>query len=980
MSGRRLDQGGQVDRSQPLSFTFEGRAYTGFVGDTLASALLANGVSVVGRSFKLHRPRGLFAAGSDEPNALVQLETGARTEPNLKATEIELYEGLSARAVNCWPSARFDLGAVNGLADRFFPAGFYYKTFMWPDWHLYEWAIRRAAGLGKAPKDADPDRYDMRFAHCDVLVVGGGPAGLAAARAAASGGARVMLVEQDAALGGRLNWDAAAIDGTDGLAWTDKVLEELDAAEEAQVLTRTTAIGYFDHNLIGLVERVSDHVEQADSDKPRQRFWQVRAGQVILATGVEERPIVFPGNDRPGVMMASAVRRYLNQYGVAAGQSAVIFANNDEAYLTADTLHAAGVEVAAIVDTRVSVSPDVLAAMSTRAVPIYSEVQITATRGRKALSSVLVSGAQVDEWIDCDLLAVSGGFNPRLQLFRQSGGKPDYDEAKAMFVPDLSVQAETSVGGAAGELGLGEALTVAHEAGVAAVAESGYRAADLVAPVADSRAPQLTPFWRVDEGKGKAFVDFQNDVTVEDIALSARENFVSVEHLKRYTTLGMAPDQGKTSGVTGLAILGELTGRSVAETGATADRFPFVPTALGTLAGQARGELFRPIKRMAAHEVHEELGAVFEEYGGWARPAYYPEPGESGWDAEQREALCVRQAAGLFDGSPLGKIEVVGPDAGTFLDRIYANRLSNLKPGRLRYGLMLNELGVVIDDGVAACLGENHFMVGTTGAGADTIAAWLEEWHQTEWPELDIVIAPMTQQWGVLTLSGPRARDILDAVGVEADISAEAFPHMRFIETNVAGVPARIFRVSFTGELSYEVNVPARRMPDMWRAFMTAGQPFGLSSVGLDAWMVLRTEKGYLHVGADTDGATVPDDIGWARVMKKQSDFIGRRSLTQPENLRTDRYQLVGLETVGSNAMLPVGAHLFMGGADGGSEGYVTSSGFSPTLQHGVALAMVKGGRARMGQVFEVRMDKALHRARIVDPCFYDPSGDRLND
>ncbi|WP_165191517.1 sarcosine oxidase subunit alpha family protein [Caulobacter soli] len=973
MSGRRLPRGGLIDRGRVVNFEFEGRKLKGFAGDTLASALLANGVKVVGRSFKYHRPRGLLAAGVEEASALMQVGEADRSTPNPRATEIELTEGLVARPVNCWPSVRFDVGAVNNLLSRFIPAGFYYKTFMWPDWHLFEPFIRKAAGLGRASQAPDPDRYEHQYAHCDVLVVGSGPAGLAAALAAGRRKARVILVEQDTELGGSVLSASARIDGQDGIGWLDGVKRELGARADVQVLTRTTALGYFDHNSLTLLQRLDDHPgRRAPKPVLRQRLWTVRAKQVILATGALERPLVFPGNDVPGVMLASAVRQYLNRWAVLPGQATSLFTNNDSAYGVAQALLDAGAEVPCLIDSRKTPPATLVKSLSSRGVKVITDAVVTKAHGDLALE-----GVTVREWsgrlsrVHCDVLAMSGGWNPTVHLFSQSGGKLGWDDQIAAFRPDVSVQAEVSVGAANGQFALGTALSAGWAAG-GGTAE---------APAALDAAPVWTiePLWRV-QAPGKAFVDFQHDVTAADIALAKREAFVSVEHLKRYTTLGMAPDQGKTSNVNALAIMSELTGQSVAQAGTTRFRFPFTPLSLAALGGQTRGDLFRPYRRLPTHERQAAAGAVFEDYGGWLRPAYYPKAGESPHAAEQREAQVVRQAVGIFEGSPLGKIEVVGPDAAEFLDRIYANTMSTLKAGRARYGLMLNELGVLIDDGVTLRLDEERFLVGTTGGGADRIAAWLEEWLQCEWRDLKVLVAPISTAWGVLTLSGPRAREVLAAAGVDFPIGPEDFPHMTFKEGHVGGVPARVVRASFTGEVTYEVNVPADRSDELWDRLTAAGAPFGLTPVGIDAWMVLRTEKGFLHIGADTDGTTSPVDVGWGTVLKRKHDFVGRRSLTRPDNLREDRLQFVGLELVGSTDALPIGAHLRGPGVAEGSEGFVTSAGFSPALGRGVALGMVRGGQARHGEELEIVTGGLVgQRVRITKPGVYDIDGERLN-
>jgi sarcosine oxidase subunit alpha len=974
VTARRLPQGGLIDRNKPIRFVFEGRSLTGFAGDTLASALLASGVSVLGRSFKYHRPRGLLAAGVEEPNALMQLGEGARSEANTRATETELHDGLTARPVNCWPSARFDVGAVINLFGRFIPAGFYYKTFIWPDWHLFEPFIRRAAGLGRPSDLPDPDRYENRYHHCDVLVVGAGPAGLAAALAASRSGARVMIVEQDTALGGSLLWRSATIDGKSGAEWVNQAAAELDADPETLVLTRTTAVGYFDHNSLTLIERVTGgSSELAGADQPRQRLWTVRAGRVVLATGALERPLVFPGNDRPGVMLASGVHQYLGRWAVLAGQNAVLFTNNDSAYETAHALLNAGGHIAALVDSRRSPPSTLTDALRARGVKVCLGSVVVGTRGRPSINAVEVRGADgAVGRIPADLLAVSGGWNPVVHLFSQSGGKITWDEAIAAFKPGASVQAEVSIGAAAGVFALSAALGDGVRAGAPGTT---------LHPQVEGEGPAWTlePLWRVDAA-GKAFVDFQNDVTSSDIALSAREAFVSVEHLKRYTTLGMAPDQGKTSNVNALAIMAELTGRSIPQTGTTRFRFPYTPASFGVLGGRNRGQLFKPLRRLPTHQRQVAAGAVFEEYGDWLRPAYYPRDGETPHAAEQREALVVRQSVGLFEGSPLGKIEVIGPDAAEFLDRVYANTMSNLKIGRARYGLMLNELGVLIDDGVTLRLADDHFLVGTTGAGAATISAWLEEWLQCEWLELNVLTAPMSTSWAVLTLSGPKARSVIEAVGVDFPVGPADFPHMTFREGRVAGIPARVVRASFTGEVSYEINVPASHAIELWDALVAAGEPYGLTPVGIDAWMLLRTEKGFLHVGADTDGSTAPGDVGWGHVLKRKHDFIGRRSLTRVDNLRPGRLEFVGLEAVDSNDPLPIGAHVRARSVGDGSEGYVTSTGFSPILGRGVALGMVRDGRSRVGEELEiVSPDNLGRRVLVTQPGAYDPKGERLD-
>jgi sarcosine oxidase subunit alpha len=937
MSASRLAQGGAVDRGRPLRFRFDGRDYRGFHGDTLASALLASGVRVVGRSFKYHRPRGLLAAGVEEPNALVRVGTGAHIDPVLRATEVELHDGLVARAVNAWPNARLDIGAMLRPLERFLPAGFYYKSLMWPDWRWYEGLIRRAAGLGRISGEPDPSRYESQYAHCDVLVVGAGPAGLAAALGAAQQGQRVLLCEQESRLGGRLLWDRCVVEGrelraADADAWLARTLAALRSHAEVTLRTRTTALGYFDHNALTLLERVTDHLgPDAPAQLPRQRLWEVRAGRVILATGAIERPLVFPGNDRPGVMLASAVRRYLGEFGVRAGERAVIFTNNDEAYDTAHALLAAGARVATVVDSRAAPTGPMIDAARAAGIRLVTGGAVVDTCGRRGLRAVAIRDAGGGlARVECDLLAISGGSNPSVHLHSQSGGGLEWDAEHLQFRPGRAAQAVESVGCAAGV------------------------------------ATPIEAAWRVD-APGKAFVDFHNDVCVADVELAVRENYRSVELLKRYTTLGMAPDQGKTSNVNALALLGDLTARGPAETGSTRYRFPYVPISIGALAGRRRGELQRPIRRLPLHAWHAEQGGVMQEYGGWLRPACYLRAGETPHAAEQREALSVRSQVGLFDGSPLGKIEVVGPDAAEFLDRMYANTMSSLGVGRLRYGLMLNESGVVIDDGVAARLAADRFLVGTTSGGAARIAAAFEEWLQCEWPDLRVLVAPVTTSWAVLTLAGPAARAVLAAAGADFPTGAAQFPHMSLREGVVAGVPARVLRVSYTGEASFEINVRPSCAAAVWQRLMQAGAAHGIAPVGVEAWLLLRTEKGFLHVGADTDGTTVPDDIGWGQVLQREHDFVGRRSLTRPENLRADRHQFVGLEPV-EGGELPAGAHLRAERLRSGSEGYVTSSAYSPNLRRWVGLGMLRAGRARHGEILSVCAGRRQFRARVTAP------------
>ncbi len=982
-TGHRLPAGGRIVRTRPLSFTFEGAAMSGYAGDTLASALIANGVSTVARSFKYHRRRGVFAAGAEEPNAIVQVGSGAYTVPNLKATQVPLYEGLVARSVNCWPSIDIDLGVAVQAIARFLPAGFYYKTFKWPNWRIFEPIIRRAAGLGTAPRDADPDHYDKAHAHCDVLVVGAGPAGLVAALATGRAGARVILADEQTELGGSLLFEDDAIDGAPAAAWVESIARELTALREVTIFKRTTVFGYYDHNALGAVERLALPGAPVEDARPAERLWKIRARRVILATGAHERPIVFAGNDLPGVMLAAAVRHYIRRYAVAPGSRAVVFTNNDDGYRTALVLADAGVAVAAIVDPRAAPQGALPRQARSLGITVLDGRVVVRARGRARVEAVEVAdlASRSAQWIDCDLLAVSGGWTPAVHLHCQSGGRPKFDPRLAAFVPGPSVQAERSVGAAAGVFALGEILTQAAEAGTKAQAEIGVAATSPPSPhVARVDEAPIFPLWQVKSSTGgKAWVDLASDVTADDVALAARENYVAIEHLKRYTTTGMAIDQGKTSNVNALALLGQMTGREIPAVGTTRFRPPYDPVTMGALAGRERADLHRARLRLPMHDWHVAAGAAFEDYGGWQRPTAYPTNGETLDAAIQREARQVRRAVGIFDGSPLGKIEIEGPDAATLLDRIYVGTVSTLAVGRTRYGLMLNENGIIIDDGVVTRAAPNRFIVGTTSAGANRIAQVCEEWLQCEWPQLKVFATPVTHQWAVITLTGPRARDVLAAIGTDIDLAPAAFPHMHFRQGRVGGVAARVFRVSYTGELAFEINVPARAAPALWVRLVDVGQRFDLAPFGVESLMVLRIEKGYLHVGSETDGTTVPDDVGMGQaVARKTSDFIGRRSLSRPEATREGRLQLVGLLGADEARVLPAGAHVVRAGA-GVSDGYVTSSCFSPTLGRGVALAMIRDGRRRTGESVTVFDQGSRARARVVAPCFFDPEGKRLD-
>lgn len=987
MSGSyRLSSGGQVDRSRPVAFTFDGRRYRGFKGDTLASALLANGVSIAGRSFKLHRPRGIMSAGIEEANAIVDVGRGAARVANLKATEVDLTDGLVARSVNAWPSAALDASSVLGLMKPFFPSGFYYKTFIRPGWGTYEGFVRRAAGLGQAPLARDPDIYDKQFAHADVVVIGAGLSGLVAAFAASAGGSRVLVIDDQNEPGGRLLGQRIPLGESDASAWLANATRDLIARDNVTLLTRTTATGLYDHNFIVACERLGE-------GPIRQRLWKIRAKAIVLATGAIERPIVFPGNDRPGVMLADSARAYAERFGVASGRAPLFVTNNDSAYLAAIALKNAGVTVRAIADLRDAPPAHARDAAARHDIEIFSGRGPLRTQGRRGVSRV--SLARVDDQgrlgnstvdVDCDALCVSGGWSPALHLFAHSGGKTRFDAARGAIVPVEGTSPVLCAGAANGTFSIARSISEAYAAGLRAADAAGFKSNDGFTPPSVTEWPQTAaaPIAELRPPKGRggqSWVDLQNDVTAADIRLAARENYRSVEHLKRYTTLGMAVDQGKTSNVNAIAIMAAASGRAMDEVGTTRFRPPYTPTTFGAFAGRETGAQYRPLRRLPAHDAHTEFGAVMEDYGGWQRPAFYPRPGEDEAAAIRREVTQVRAGVGIFDASTLGKIEVRGPDAATFLNRAYVNNVLTLGAGRARYGLMLDEFGIIKDDGILARICADAFLVGTTSANAGAIGLWLEEWHQCEWPSLKLTIAPVTQQWAVVTVTGPHARALVQRIACDINLSHGAFPHMSVREGTLAGVPTRIHRVSYTGEPSYEIAVPARYGDALWRLLAAEGRDLGVTPLGIEAQNVMRIEKGLLHIGSDTDGTTMPQDVGFAAIMaKKDADFIGRRSTQLPTG-RDARREFVGLEVADGGGILPMGAHAVDGRAPVStrrSQGWVTSTCMSPTLGRPVALALIENGRARLGETITLAAATGTRRARIAPSCAFDPEGVRL--
>jgi len=940
----RITTGGRINRANPITFTFDGKSLTGFEGDTIASALLANGIRLVGRSFKYHRPRGILSAGPEEPNALLELREGAACEPNTRATITELSSNLICRSQNRFPSLRLDLLSITGRLAPIFAAGFYYKTFMWPAafWErLYEPLIRRAAGLGRASGKPDPDSYDKQTDFADILIIGAGQAGLNAALEASETGARVILAEQDTQIGGRLLSEPQPTS-----TWLAKTETALRDAPNVRILTRTTIVGVYDGTTYAAIERIADHLP-TQSTLPRQRLHRIISPKCVLATGAIERPLVFGNNDTPGIMLAGAVRTYINRYAVKPGTRAVVFTNNDDAANIITDLAAAGIEIAGLIDTRPNLPDSISTLAKSLNVPVFPNATIRQAKGGQTLKSVILGGQATGTTLQCDLLAMSGGWNPAIHLASHHGGKPVWSDAIAAFTPGQMPPGMTAAGAAAGHF--------------------------------TPQAAAIQPLWQIPDSLGKSFVDFQNDVTESDLALAAREGFTAVEHLKRYTTLGMATDQGKTSNVTGLAILAALTNRTIPQTGTTVFRPPYTPVAIGALAGAHRGPHYRPTRRTSAHDWAEQNGAHFIEAGEWLRATHFPKPGESIGQATNREVRIVRTNAGFCDVSTLGKIDVQGPGAAVFLDFIYANTISNLAAGRVRYAIMLREDGFVFDDGTVARLSETHFLLTTTTANAARILRHMDFCHQILKPDFDICIEPVTDQWAQFALAGPRSRDILQTLVSTTNVVNSALPFMAATEATIANLPARLFRISFSGELAYEIAVPASHGAELATALLHAGA----SPYGLEALNVLRLEKGH-PVGAELNGQTTAADLNLARMLSKKKDFIGRALAQRPALQHPNRPALVGLRPTTRGAPLQAGAHLIPRAAPAAAEhdqGHITSAAYSETLGHWIALGLLNNGRARHGEILRATnpLQDLETEVEVVAPIFHDPEGHALH-
>jgi sarcosine oxidase subunit alpha len=999
MSGTRTSTGGsRIDRARPLTFRFNGRSYQGFAGDTLASAVLAAGETVLSRSWKYHRPRSIVSSGIEEPSALVQMESGAWEIPNAKMPEVELYQNLSADSVNPWPSAGKHLFSINRWFTPLFPAGFYYKTFMWPAkaWMWYERFIRQAGGLGASPMEEDKDRYVHQNIHCDVLVAGGGVAGLAAALAAGRSGARVILAELGAHLGGSAHRLQGSIDGLPATDWVRLAEKELATMPEVRIIRRGVVFGYHDGNFLTIRESLTDHLPLKDRKGFRERLWRVRAAQVVLATGAHERPMVFGNNDLPGVMLSSALADYVALYGVQVGRRVVLATNNDSAYADALILRQAGAQVT-VVDVRAGqpVAGSVAHQASAAGVGLVRGFVPLHATGSAGVNGLVVRAMVGDKasgeqrTLPCDAIGMAGGWNPAIHLYSHSGGKARWDDTSACFVPGAAMPAQAIVGACRATWSLEKSLDDASRAGAGAATAAGFSATPSQFKVVEPAQEPISAFWIAETGqpvsrRAKAFVDYQNDVAASDIELAIREGFESIEHIKRYTALGFGTDQGKLGNINGMALAARAMNKPIDQVGTTTFRPNYLPISFGTFAGLERGDLFDPARKTSPHLQHVAAGALFEDVGQWKRPWYFPKPGEDLHQAVNRECLAVRNNVGMLDASTLGKIDIQGPDAAKLLNWMYTNPWLKLEVGKCRYGLMLDENGMVFDDGVTARLAENHFLMTTTTGGAARVLGWMERWVQTEWPDMQVYMTSVTDHWSTFAVVGPKSREVVRKVCQDVDLSNEAFAFMGWRAGTVAGVRARIMRISFSGEMCFEVNVPSNTGARVWELLMQAGAEFGITPYGTEAMHVLRAEKGYIIVGQDTDGSITPYDLGMGGMVAKNKDFLGRRSLTRSDTARADRKQLVGLLTDDPQLVLPEGTQLTDKPAGTATPvpmlGHVTSSYYSPILKRSIAMAVLRSGTQRMGQKVNAALaDGRYVAATVTSTVFYDPEGKCLH-
>ncbi len=991
----RLDKEGYINRKKSISFKFNGKKYFGYEGDTLASALLANGIHLVGRSFKYHRPRGFVGSKEDEPNAKVQLYDGAKTEPNAVATEVELVEGLVAKSQNCWPSVSFDLGAINNFLSKFLPAGFYYKTFMWPKsfWYkIYEPIIRKTAGLGVAPLKPDPDRYEHKFEHCDVLVIGSGPSGLASALAAAKNGARVILAEDKSQFGGSLLTDQVTIGNKTGKEWADETIEQLKSMPNVVVKNRSQVFGYYDHNMMVMFERTKDHIESPSEYIPRQKLWYIRAKEVLVSTGSIERPLIFGNNDRPGILLASAAKEYIKKYGILIGKKPIIFTNNDSAYDTAIEFKKNGINPL-VVDVRKNSESTVVKEARDLGINIKFSHAVANTKGYLRVNSATVGKLNNDrssyenlENIPCDCICVSGNWTPTVHLSSQSGNKLKFDEIINAFIPNQSRQNETAVGSANGSFTLKKSLEDGFHKGFEISNRLTKKNIKSDTPSSNEKNyGKHENFWCMPLPKNKDYkrcVDFQNDVYVSDIELAIREGFRSIEHVKRYTTLGMATDQGKTSNLNGLQLVSNIENKIVPEVGHTTFRPPYTPVTIGTIVGREVGKHYRPTRKSPMHSWHEKNNAVFVDAGLWLRPRYYKQGNETLQQAAKREGANVRKNVGICDVTSLGKIDIKGPDSAEFLNRIYTNAWMKLPVGKARYGVMLREDGIVFDDGTTTRISENHFHMTTTTAQAVNVLAHLEYYLQVVWPELDVNVLSTTEQWAGAAVAGPKSRALLKKLFPKIDVSSEGLPFMGFKEENLFGVPARVFRISFSGELAYEINVESDHGIFMWKKIMELGKSMGIQPYGTEALSTLRIEMGHV-AGSEIDGRTIPSDLSLEGMLSKKKDFIGKRSLNREAFLNPDREKIVGVIPVDKKTMIPEGSHLVKdknAPLPNPKLGHISASCWSVEYNNPFSLAILKEGKKRIGEklyAMSPLKNKSIE-VEIVSSHYVDPKGERV--
>jgi sarcosine oxidase subunit alpha len=988
-----------IDETSSISFKFNGKIYYGFKGDTLASALIANDVHLVGRSFKYHRPRGIMTAGSEEPNAIVQVNGNtAYTEPNVRATEIEIYEGLEATSQNCWPSVNFDLGGINNILSPVLPAGFYYKTFMWPAsfWEKYEYVIRHSAGLGKSPKVADPDIYDHRYIHCDVLVIGAGIAGIMAAKTAAKNNLKTLILDEKTEIGGTTiyqNSDNFKIDNKISSDWLNSEINELKKLDNLEIKTRTSVAAYHGYNYLLARENLTDHlIKREKQNKIRQRLLKIRAKKVIVATGSLERPLVFDNNDRPGIMLSSAIKKYADFYGVICGKKNIFFTNNDSAYESAISLSKKGIKVQVIIDIREKTRSTIIKEAEELDIKIYWSHTVVDTHGYKKLKKISIMQLSSDGQsvvgsktnIDCDCLGVAGGWTPAVHLFTQSGGKLKFRDKDQVFIPNKYPSKQISIGSCNGDFDLDEIVRNSSDSlkKFLEIDKTDYENLSVIT----SKETNKRNIWLLPSdkfiGKTKPFVDYQNDATAKDIKLALREGFRSIEHVKRYTTTGMGTDQGKLGNMHALGIIADTTGVNMGEVGTTTFRPPYTPLTFGTIVGRNVGEYFDIFRRTPMNNCHVENKAEFENVGQWKRAWYYPKNNETMHEAVQRESVAARDSAGILDASTLGKIDIQGSDTSEFLNRVYTNAWSKLGIGKCRYGLMLNEDGMVYDDGVTTRLSENRYIMTTTTGGAANVMGKLEDYLQTEWPELDVYLTSVTDHYATASICGPNSKKILNKLIPNLDLSDESFPHMSFKEAQIGKIKCRVMRISFTGEHSYEINVQANYGKSLWEQCMDAGKEFNITPYGTETMHLLRAEKGFIIVGQDTDGTMTPIDLqmDWI-VSKKKYDFIGKRSLYRSDTMREDRKQLVGLVTDNPKEVLEEGAPIVSELDQSPIQmlGHVTSSYFSPNLKKSIALAVVKGGKSMMGKKLFIPMEGRNINVTVADPVFLDKENKKLN-